>query len=110
MGKRLMNLKATHKVKLADGKTIDGRGRLSDSVIKQIQRYNGFAIWQNVLKGENATEKQKEISIYQIKKNIIGIFHHMIKKKESAQQHCYCPRGSESWCAWQRDVAGGTKT
>ena len=22
----------------------------------------------------------------------------------------YCPRGSESWCAWQRDVADGTKT
>ena len=38
MGKRLMNLKATHKEKLADGKTIGGSGRLSDSVIKKIQR------------------------------------------------------------------------
>ena len=44
MGKRLINLKATHKEKLADGKTIGGRGRLSDSVIKKIQRYYGFVI------------------------------------------------------------------
>ena len=110
VGKRLINLKATHKEKLADGKTIGGRRRLSDSVIKKIQRYYGSAIWQNVLKGENATEKQKEISIYQMKKNIIGILHHMINKKDLAQQHLYCPRCSESWCAWQRDVVDGTKT
>ena len=50
-------------------------------MIKKIQRYYGFVILQNVLKGENATEKQKEISIYQMKKNIIGILHHMINKK-----------------------------
>ena len=79
MRKRLMNLKATHKEKLADGKTIGGRGRLSDFVIKKIQRYYGFAIWQNVRKGENATEKQKEISMHQMRKNIVGILHHMIK-------------------------------
>ena len=35
MEERLMNLKATHKEKLADGQTIGGRGRLSDSVIKK---------------------------------------------------------------------------
>ena len=45
-----------------------------------------------------------------MKKNIIGILHHMINKKDLAQQHLYCPRGSEAWCAWQRDVADGTKT
>ena len=110
MRKRLTNLKATHKEKLAYGKTIGGRGRLSDSVIKKIQRYYGFAIRQNVLKGENVTEKQKEISIYQMKKNIIGILHHMINNKDLTQQHLYCPWGSESWCAWQQDVADGTKT
>ena len=91
-----MNLKATHKEKLGDGKTIGGRGRLSDSVVKKVQRYYDFAIRQNVIKGENATEKQKEISIYQMKKKIIGILHHMINKKDLAQQHLYCPRGSES--------------
>ena len=63
MGKRLMNLKATHKEKQADGKTIGGRGRLSDSVIKKSQKYYGFVMRQNVLKGETAIEKQKEISI-----------------------------------------------
>ena len=107
MRKRLMNLKATHKEKLADGKTIGGRGRLSDFVIKKIQRYYGFAIWQNVRKGENATEKQKEISMYQMRKNIWNTSSH---DKDLAQQYLYCPRGSESWCAWQRDVADGTKT
>ena len=45
-----------------------------------------------------------------MKKNIIGILHHMINKKDLAQQHLYCPRGPESWCAWQRDVEDGTKT
>ena len=45
-----------------------------------------------------------------MKKNIIGILHHMINKKDLAQRHLYCPQGSESWCAFQQDVADGTKT
>ena len=34
----------------------------------------------------------------------------MINKKNLARQQLYCPRGSESWCAWQRDVRDGTET
>ena len=51
-GENTLNLKAMHKEKLADAKKIGGRGRLSDSVIKKVQRYYGFAIRQNVLKVE----------------------------------------------------------
>ena len=47
MGKRLMNLKATTKGKLADGKPIGGQGRLSESRIKRLQKYYGLAIRQN---------------------------------------------------------------
>ena len=40
MDKHLLNLKVRTKGKLADGKHIRGRGRLSDQKIKQIQRYH----------------------------------------------------------------------
>lgn len=39
MEKHLLNFKARTKGKLADGKPIRGRGRLSEGKIKQIQRY-----------------------------------------------------------------------
>ena len=50
MGKRLSNLKSITKGKLQDGKTIGGKGRLTDVTIKRIQRYYGLAIRQNTCK------------------------------------------------------------
>ena len=110
MGKRLLNLKATHKEKLADGKTLGGRGRLTEAVIKKIQQYYGLAIRQNAVRNAAPTDQEKNVAQYQMKKNIIAILHHLIKRTDATRQHFYCPRGSESWCAWQRDAADGTKS
>jgi hypothetical protein len=46
MGKHLLKLKAATKGKFADGKTVGGRGRLTEKKILQIQCYYGLAIRQ----------------------------------------------------------------
>ena len=72
-----MNLKATTKGKLPDGKPIGGQGRLTESKIKKIQKYYGLAIRQNTLKNANPTEIEVNVAVYTMKKNIIAILHHM---------------------------------
>ena len=109
MGKRLMNLKSTTKGKLADVKTIGGKGRLTDVTIKRVQRYYGLAIRQNTTKNANPSETEKNLSVYQMKKNIMAILSHTISRKNLSSQHRYFPIGKESSCAWQRDRASGTK-
>ena len=78
MGKHLMNLKARTKGnKLADGKPIGGRGRLTEGKLKQLQRYYGLAIRQNTLTKANPSEREVDIAVYAMKKNkknIIGHF------------------------------------
>ena len=91
MAKRLMNLKSVTKGKLGDGKFIGGKGRLTDVMIKKIQRYYGLAIRQNVVKTANPSEK--ETSIYQMKKNIMAILSHILARDDLKQQHRYCPVG-----------------
>ena len=110
MGKHLMNLKAVTKGKLADGKSIGGKGRLSEARIKRIQRYYGLAIRQNTIETPNPTEKEVNVAVYTMKKNIIAILHHSIHAQDLTKQHRYCPRGESSWCKWQQDIATGTKT
>ena len=74
MGKNLLKLKNATKGKLADGKTVGGRGRLTEKKILQIQRYYGLAIWQNTLSTPNLTENDVSVSVYTMKKNIIALF------------------------------------
>lgn len=108
MGKHLMNLKATTKGKLEDGKTIGGCSRLTENKIKQIQLYYGLAIRQNVLTEANPTKKDVSVAVYTMKKNIIAILHHCVHLKDKETQHRFCPIGSNSWCKWQQDRALGT--
>ena len=110
MGKRLMNLKATTKGKLADGKPIGGQGRLSESRIKRLQKYYGLAIRQNTLSKANPTEREVNVAVYTMKKNIIAILHHCIHLPDPNKQHRFCPVGESSWCKWQQDSASGTAT
>ena len=63
MGKRLLNLKSVTKGELADGKTIGGRGNLTEAIRKKIQRYYGLAIRQNVLKIANPTQSERCCSV-----------------------------------------------
>ncbi|XP_028419014.1 uncharacterized protein LOC114544628 [Dendronephthya gigantea] len=108
MGKNLLNLKATTKGKLADGKTIGGRGRLTEEKIKKIQRYYGLAIRQNTLSTPNPTDQEVSVAVYAMKKNIIAILHHSVQSNDPKKQHRFCPTGQNSWCKWQQDQALGT--
>ena len=110
MGKHLLNLKAKSKGKLANGKPIGGRGCLSDERIKQIQRYYGLAIRQNTLSTPNPSDREVNVAVYTMKKNIIAILHHSVQAKDAAEQHRFCPPGENSWCKWQQDLATGTST
>ena len=110
MGKHLLNLKARTKGKLADGKPIGGRGRLSEGKIKQIQQYYGLAIRQNTLTAVNPSDREVNMAVYSMKKNIIAILNHSVKAQDLSKQHRFCPPGENSWCKWQQDQASGTST
>ena len=98
IGKHLLKLKASTKGKLDDGKTIEGRGRLTEAMIKQLQRYYGLAIRQNVLTKPNATDVEVEVAVYAMKKNIIATLTHSVQSSSLANQHRFCPTGEKSWC------------
>ena len=110
MGKHLLNLKARTKGKLEDGKPIGGRGRLTEVKIKELQKYYGLAIRQNTLSKANPSDREVDVAVYSMKKNIIAILNHSVQSGDPAKQHRFCPPGESSWCKWQQDSATGTST
>ena len=56
---RLRNLRNTMKTPLADGKTLRGRGRLTDKIINKLQNYYGLALRQST-----------GTTVYQLKKTV----------------------------------------
>ena len=98
MGGRLRRKKKDLKgKKLADGKTIGGRNRLTDNLIDTFQRYYGKALRQN--KGD----------LPGMEKAVKAIWNHYAST-EDTPLHDYCPEGPDSWCKWQCDQANGTNT
>ena len=93
IGSRLRQLKIDHKgKKLTDGKGIAGKGRLTDSAINKPQNYFGIAIRSNT------------DSVYAMKKCIFAsLFHNSMLEVE--KRHRFCPRGKDSWCIWQKEMA-----
>ena len=59
VGNRLRNLRNTMKTPLADGKTLRGRGRLTDKIINKLQNYYGLALRQST-----------GTTVYQLKKTV----------------------------------------
>ena len=96
LGTRLRKLKSGKK-KLSDGKGIGGRNRLTDKMIDTMQNYYGLAIRQNKNNLEGMTNDVKA-----------GLYH--LASSEQKPQHHLCPKGKESWCGWQKDVATKTKS
>lgn len=95
MGTRLRNRKKELSgKKLSDGKPISGKGRLTDKVIDKIAEYYGKAI-------------RSSTTIEEMKKKVWATYHHMsaTDKKPSYQ---FCPKGSDSWCTYQKAVANKT--
>ena len=75
---------------LRDGKTIGGRGRLTDQLINKLQNYFGLALRNNL----NDIEKMH--------RDVLAILYHRTSS-DNKTMHQYCPKGAASWCGWQRD-------
>jgi hypothetical protein len=85
--------------KLSDGKTVGGKGRLTDKVIDKMQNYYGKAIRGN--KG----------NLEGMKASIKAIQHHMVKngKLPLKEQHQYCPKSADTWCKYWKDKNDDTQ-
>lgn len=95
MGTRLRNFKKSCAgKKLADNKTIGGRGRLTAKVIDKLSGYYGKAI------------RSYPESVEDMYNAIWATFYH-VQSTDTLPQHHLCPSGSDSWCAWQKQQAAG---
>ena len=83
--------------KLADGKAINGKGRLTNIRIGIFQNIYGHVIRNN--KG-NSTAMEKCVR---------ASLKHYCSTVEKPQ-HEDCPEGDTSWCSYQRDKATGKQT
>ena len=90
VGSRLRRLKNQNKgVKLADGKGLAGKGRLTDGKIDVLQNYYGLAVREN-LNGVDKLAKAIEASLYHV------------ALADEDPQHDLCPDGENSWCGYKR--------
>ena len=92
MGTRLRTL--VHEMrgkKLADGKPLCGKNRLTKKRINIIQNYYGLAIRQNIT------------SMYAMKKSVFAILFHFSDNSALEDRHKFCPRSPDSWCKYQSD-------
>lgn len=95
MGTRLRTLKTVMgKKELQDGKTIGGRGRLTNVIIDEIQTYYGLAIQRNT----NSLDKMKQA--------VWSTYFHLMSSNESPA-HGLCPKGSDTWCKYHKAMAEG---
>ena len=84
-------------------KPVGGPHHLLNTQIKQIQRYHGLDITQNILSTQ-VHLIEINVAVYTVKKNIITILHHSIQAEDPAKQHRVCPPDKNSWCKWQQDL------
>lgn len=96
METRLRKLKSEMKTKkLADGRSLTGKGRLTDSAINRLAVYYGNAI------------RQHSDSVTNMRKAVWAIYFHT-RSSDDEPLHSFCPTGSSSWCKYQRAVAEGS--
>ena len=72
-----------------------GRGELKDDVIDRLQNYYGIAIRSNIG------------SLQSMKSAIFAALFHVASSAENVW-HDHCPKGSSSWCGYQRDISDKT--
>lgn len=95
MGTRLKTLKQKSKgKKLADEKSMSGKGRLTDGAILKIQNYYGVAIRRNTS------------NLEAMKREVWAEYFHLCSSNENPQ-HGLCPKGDTSWCKYQKAMAAG---
>ncbi|GFU00343.1 uncharacterized protein TNCV_4258831 [Trichonephila clavipes] len=85
MGTRLMKLKLVYsKKELSDGKTIGGKGRLTDSLIDKLAHYYGNAIRCN------------STSVKEMRKAIWAVWGHSCSTDDEPM-HWFCPTNPNTW-------------
>ena len=86
--------------KLADGKGVGGKGRLTDKVIDRMQNYYGKAIRNNSGDLEGMKESIKAVECHMIVDETLPL----------EKQHQHCPKGEDTWCKFWIDKLQGTDT
>ncbi|GFS81513.1 uncharacterized protein TNCV_3435731 [Trichonephila clavipes] len=96
MGSRLRKLKALWgKKKLSDGKTISGKGRLTDAIISKLTTFYGNAIRAN---SHNVNEMRQAVR---------AVWAHT-SSTDDEPKHWFCPKGKNSWCKYNVSVHNNT--
>ena len=83
--------------KLSDDRVINGKGRLTNSRIDVFQSIYGSVLRKN--KGNPKAMSQ----------GVIASLKHYCST-DNKPQHDDCPKGADSWCKYQSDLATGNKT
>ena len=95
MGSSLVELKKKYSgKKLTDKKSLAGKNRLTDNVIKKIQTFYGLAIRRNVG------------SLKNMQQAVWAEYFHLLSSNEKTN-HQLCPAGSESCCGFHSAQAKG---
>ncbi|GFX38670.1 uncharacterized protein TNCV_4187591 [Trichonephila clavipes] len=93
MGSRLRKLKALWgKKKFSDGKTIGGKGRLTDGIISKLTTFYGHAIRAN---SHNVNEMRQAVWAH-------------TSSTDDEPKHRFCPKGKNSWCQYNVSVHNNT--
>ena len=92
LGTALKNLKTTYRG--VDGKTIGGKGKLTDKLMDTLQNYYGLAIRNN--KGD-IRGMMRAVQASLLHNN----------STDEVPRHHLCPSGSDSWCKYQKSKALG---
>ncbi|GFU27698.1 uncharacterized protein TNCV_515931 [Trichonephila clavipes] len=93
MGSRLRKLKALWgEKKLSDGKTIGGKGRLTDAIISKLTTFYGNAIRAN---SHNVNEMRQAVWAH-------------TSSTDDEPKHWFCPKGKNSWCKYNVSVHNNT--
>ncbi|GFV47130.1 uncharacterized protein TNCV_1630741 [Trichonephila clavipes] len=92
MGSRLRKLKALWgKKKLSDGKTIGGKGRLTDAIISKLTTFYGNAIRAN------------SHHVNEMRQAVWAVWAHT-SSTDDEPKHWFCPKGKNSWCKYNVSV------
>lgn len=89
MGTRLRKLKGKTKGKLADGKPLSGKNRLTNVAVQKLQTFYGLAIRRhpNDLEG--------------MKKAVWALYFHVMSTDEKPT-HQLCPKDELTWCKYNK--------
>lgn len=94
MGTRLRKLKQNN-FKCSDGKSVGGKGRLTDKVIDKLTMYYGNAI------------REHKNNLLEMRRAVWAIYFHT-RSTDGEPLHNFCPAGLDTWCCYQKSLAEGT--